>query len=124
MQSNSNIHLLSIVITIIIIIIIFIIIDFMMSTLAITIIITIILNIIIIITTTAIIITIIIFINNFNQLEITFLGNTQAKRLNHFLTLGMSSHMHKTLHRLIIPSDINLIKSIEVHLSRLQIFLL
>ena len=95
MQSNSNIHCLSIGITIIIIIIIFIIIDFMISTVAITLIITIILNIIIIITTTAIIITIIIFINNFHQLEISFLDKKQAKRLNHFLALGMSSHMHK-----------------------------
>ena len=94
-KSNSSIHYLIIVITIIIIIIIiiiFIILDFMMITVAITIIITIILNII---ATTAIIITIIIFINNFHQLKSSFLDDTQAKWLNHFLTLEMSSHRHK-----------------------------
>ena len=94
-KSNSSIHYLIIVITIIIIIIIiiiFTILDFMMITVAITIIITIILNII---ATTAIIITIIIFINNFHQLESSFLDDTQAKWLNHFLTLEMSSHRHK-----------------------------
>ena len=92
-KSNSSIHYLIIVITIIIIIIIiFIILDFMMITVAITIIITIILNII---ATTAIIITIIIFINNFHQLKSSFLDDTQAKWLSHFLTLEMSSHRHK-----------------------------
>ena len=93
-KSNSSIHYLIIVITIIIIIIIiiFIVLDFMMITVAITIIITIILNII---ATTAIIITIIIFINNFHQLKSSFLDDTQAKWLNHFLTLEMSSHRHK-----------------------------
>ena len=93
-KSNSSIHYLIIVITIIIIIIIiiFTILDFMMITVAITIIITIILNII---ATTAIIITIIIFINNLHQLKSSFLDDTQAKWLNHFLTLEMSSHRHK-----------------------------
>ena len=95
MQCNSSIHCLIIVITIIIIIVIFIILDFMIITVAITTIISQILNIIIIITTTAIIITIIIFINNFYLLEISFLDDAQAKWLNHFLTLGMSSHRHK-----------------------------
>ena len=95
MKSNSSIHFLIIVITIItLIIIVFIILDFMMITLTITIVITIILNTIIIITITAIIITIIIFINNFHQLKISFLDDAQAKGLNRFLTLGMSSRRH------------------------------
>ena len=93
--SNLAIHYMIIVITIIIITIIFIIIDFMMVTVAITIIITLIFNIIIIITTIAIIIITIIFINNFHELEISFLEDTQRKGLNLFLTLGMSSHRHK-----------------------------
>ena len=90
-KSNSSIHYLIIVITIIIIII-FTILDFMMITVAITIIMTIILNII---STTPIIITIIIFINNFHQLKSSFLDDTQAKGLNHFLTLEMSSRRNK-----------------------------
>ena len=53
------------------------------------------LNIIIITTTTAIIITILIFINNFHQLETSFLDDAQAKDLNYFLTLEMSSHRHQ-----------------------------
>ena len=34
-------------------------------------------------------------INNFHQLEIIFLDDTQTKGLNHFLTLEMSSRRHK-----------------------------
>ena len=44
-------------------------------------------------------------INNFHQLEIIFLDDTQTKGLNHFLTLEMSSRMQKKLHRLTISWD-------------------
>ena len=122
------IRCLIIVIPIIIITIIFIILDFV----AITITITIILNTIIIITTTTTTISIIIFINNFHQIETSFLDKAQAKGLNHFLTLAMSSRKHKKLHRLIIAWDISLKKSTfyihtnlhEVHWTESKIFLL
>ena len=54
----------------------------------------------------------------------SFFDETQAESLNHFLVLGMYTHMHKKSHRLIITRDISLIKSIKVHLSKSKIFIL
>ena len=51
-----------------------------------------------------------------------FLDETQAKRLNQFLALGLSSCIHKKkLNRVII---FEMKESIEVHLNRLKVFLL
>ena len=47
----------------------------------------------------------------------SFLDEKQAERLNQFLVIGMSSHMLKKSHRLIISWDTSLIKSIIVHLN-------
>ena len=77
-----------------------------MIAVATTIITTINLNIIIIITTTAIIIIIVIFVNEIQQLEISFLDDTQVTGITHFLTLEMSSRRHKKdLHILTISSN-------------------
>ena len=52
----------------------------------------------------------------------SFLDEKQAERLNQFLVIGMSSHMLKKSHRLIISWDTSLIKSIIVHLNNERYF--
>ena len=127
-------YLINIVVTIITINIIFIIVDFMIITVAIiVIVINIMLNIIVILP----LLSYHHHHNLYNSyfLEISFLDETQAKRhlvflsnffyaVSQLLALLCLVTCTKKRHRLIISWDLNLEKSIAVHLNRSKTFLL